>query len=148
MSEYASKTKVSVTDSMNEIQSILSKHGITKFMLDLETNSIYFEIDNKPVRISVPKPDIESFRYTPTRQRRTDQQTQKLYEQDIKARWRLIKDLLKLQLELVRLNVLSLKEVFLANFVLRNGNTLAEEWIPKLSGNTADMLELPDKRNE
>lgn len=144
MSEYARETKISVTQSMNEIQDILSKHGITRFMIELEQNAIYFQLHDKPVKLSVPKPRLESFRYTPTGQRRSDAQTQTIIEQQNKARWRLMKEYLKLQLELVKLQVLDIEQAFMANFVLLNGKTLGETWTPELKNVTADMLKLPE----
>ena len=146
MSSYAKNTKISATNTMNEIQGLLAKYGYTKFGIDLEENAVYFQVDNKSVKISVPKPQIESFRFTETKRRRTDEQTKSAYDQDLKSRWRLIKEKLKIDLELIRLNIKNEKEIFMSSFVMKSGKTLAEEWIPKLNnGNTADLLKLPDK---
>lgn len=150
MSNYAKNTKIDTSKTQNEIKDILVQYGVTKFAFDISSNSIYFELNQKPVKVSVPLPRLEQFRYTPTKQKRSDTQVKNLYDQDVKARWRLMKDYIKMSLEMVHLGLMDLEQAFLGNFVLLNGKTIAEEFIPELQkgiGVSKEFLKLPDKVN-
>jgi hypothetical protein len=136
MSNFAKNTKIDVSKSQNEIKDLLVTYNISKFAFDLNDNSIFFEIEQKPIKIHVPLPEVESFRYTPTGQKRNDSQIKQLYEQDLRARWRLMKSYIKMSLELVRLNVISIEQAFLGNYLLSNGNTISQEIIPQLLDRT------------
>lgn len=118
------------------------------FMVDLKGEAIYFQVENKPVKISVPPTSPEEFRYTEVNRRRTDEQMMAFYEKDVRAKWRLMKEYLKLQLELVERHVTSMEHAFMSYFLLKTGKTLGEEWVPRLKNQTADFLRLPDSKPE
>lgn len=147
-SNYATKTKISVSQSQNEIKDLLVKYGCNKFAFDLDNNAILFELNGNPIKISVPLPNRDDFKLTPTGRNKTSSKIDDDFSQDIKARWRLMRKYIEVKLELVRLNILSIQQVFFSDHILLNGKTFSEEFIPKLKkGNVAEFY-LPSEKKD
>lgn len=94
-------------------------------------------------------PDRTEFRMTPSRrQRRTDAQVEKAYEQAVRQRWRALALMVKAKLEAVEAEIATFEEEFLAHIVLPDGSTVGQTMIPQVAvayetGQMPKMLPAP-----
>lgn len=135
---YAEKTEVSSERSRAEIERILSRWKAAKFMYgwDGDQAIVGFEVKDRQVRFQLPMPNEEDKRFKwsnhkpPRRNTLTQQRT--AYEQAIRQRWRALALVIKAKLEAVESGIVSFDSEFLAQLVLPDGRTVADDVVPKV----------------
>ena len=151
---YASKTTVSSDRSKAEIEQLLRRYGADQFLQGWEARLgiIGFRINGYQVRMLLPLPDPEDFRYYDrktsyaTRQvQRAPAAAQKAYEQAERQAWRALVLVIKAKLEAVEAGITSIEQEFLPNMVLPDNSTVGETMLPRLreiitSGHLPPML--------
>jgi hypothetical protein len=131
---YASKTKVPIERTRNEIESTLAKYGADRFAYFTEPSKamVVFEIAERRVRFDLPFPEGTSERVM----------------QERRARWRALFLCIKAKLEAVASKIETFEEAFLAHVVLPDGQTVYQHTAPKLDaiakgGNMQPLLPSP-----
>lgn len=135
---YAQTTEVTVEKSRAEIERILTRYGANKFMVGSDHSKavLAFEIKGKMIQFTLPLPDRsdKKFWFTPARRnKRTDAEAYKEWEQACRSRWRALRLCIQAKLEAVECGITSFESEFLAHFVMPNGMTLGDCVIPRLS---------------
>lgn len=134
---YAEQTTVSSERSRAEIESTLGRYGATSFayMWQGLRAVILFEYNGKRIKFMLTLPDRndDQFRLTPERRttRSVDAQN-KAYEQAVRQKWRALALVIKAKLEAVESGISVFEEEFMANIVLPNGQTAAENILPQI----------------
>lgn len=87
---YGRGTGVSSSRSKAQIEELLWKHGAEAVMTMASRTKadVAFRLGGYNVRLSVPLPNPEDFRFTETGRERSDAQTHKFWEQGCRERWR------------------------------------------------------------
>ena len=137
---YAQSTTVTIERSRAEIESILGRYGTSKFAYFSEEHRamIAFEIKGKRIRFIIPLPDKSETRfnrkkhYNSSRQM-TPEESQKVWEQACRQKWRALSLIIKAKLEYVESGDVTVEEEFLSNIVLPNNRTVSEMLIPQLT---------------
>jgi|SRR5882757_1036684 len=135
---YAEKTEVSSERSRAEIERILTRYGATQFLYGWDEGRalVGFSAQDRQVRFTVPMPDREGeqFKWTNHKPRRRNTVNQQIaaYEQSIKQRWRALALVIKAKLEAVEAGITTFDSEFLAQLVLPNGRTVADDVIPRI----------------
>lgn len=146
---YAAQTSVPVEKSKAEIEKLIMAAGAERYatMNEPGRQSIVFTVLSLNVRFDLPIPGIGDFRkYQHGRgvRTRTDKQMQDAWDQEVRRRWRALGLVIKAKLEAVETGITTFEEEFLAHIVLRGGNTIGAEIIPKLdavkSGQNIQLL--------
>jgi hypothetical protein len=131
MSQYASKTSVSVQTSRNDIEKTLKKYGADGFMYGGQETSamIGFTIRQRRIRFFLSLPEKEQFTHTPERHlRRSPREIELAYGQAVRQRWRALLLIIKAKLEAIEAGVTTIEQEFMANLVLPNNQTVIE-WV-------------------
>ena len=136
MPRYAEGTTVSSSQSRAEIERTLSRYGADGFMYGWEGERaiVAFRMHNRHVKFVLPMPAKSEFARTPTRgHARSQEQTERAWEQACRQRWRALALVVKAKLEAVAAGITVFEDEFLAHIVLPDGST-AGEWIrPQLA---------------
>jgi len=137
MAKYASETMVSVERSKAEIESTLTRYGATQFMSGWDHNRamIGFKIDDRNVRFVLPLPDKadDVFWFTPHRKnRRTEADAYREWEQACRQRWRALCLCIKAKLEAVDAGITTFEDEFMAHLVLPDGRSVSQWMHPQL----------------
>ena len=152
---YAATTTVTVEKSKADIEAVLKRYGADQFMYAWETDTVVmaFRIDNLPIRMVVPVPAIDEFRYADrkskweTRQvQRTPAQMQSAWQQAERQLWRALLLVVKAKLEAVEAGISTLEDEFLAQVVMPNNLTVKQNMMPAIrdsitSGKIMPMLQ-------
>jgi hypothetical protein len=132
MPKFAAQTKVSVEKSRRAVEQLLEKYGAEGFgyawarrlvageggnRVEEEVAVVQFRMKGCQMRLEVPMPEA-----------RTKDATAKLH----RARWRAIFLVVKAKLVAVDSGISSLEEEFLANVVMKNGQTVGEAMLHRL----------------
>lgn len=145
---YADRTTVTADQSKAEIERTLKRYGATGFMYgwDEERAMIAFEIKGIRVRLSLPMPDPDDFRHTPSGARlRTRKSADEAYQAEVRRRLRAMPPMVKAKLEAVESGITTLEQEFLANIVMPGGETVGQRVLPALdqarrTGNLPTLL--------
>lgn len=133
---YATDTRVSVERSKAEIEAILARYGADQFMYGWEASRavIGFRYSGKMVRfiLALPTPESDAFILTPTGKRRTATAAEKVYQQDVRQRWRALTLIVKAKLEAIETGITTFEEEFLSYIVLPDNSTVGETLLPQL----------------
>lgn len=134
MSRYAQNTSVSTEKSQREIKETLMRYGADEFgmMENRSSACIVFSISGLGVRIQVPLPGMDDFKYTETGRDRSDNQIQTAYEAAVRQRWRCLLLGIKAKLECVESGISTIETEFMPFMVMPNGQTMAQTVIPQL----------------
>jgi hypothetical protein len=148
MPTYAATTSVSWQSSRDEVERTLTRYGASQFMygwtditsvdgepLGLSGAVVAFTARNRQIRFTLPLPDRKSseFTHTPSKRLvRSAAEAEKAYDQAVRQRWRALALVIKAKLEATDAGISEFEEEFLANIVLPNGRTVAQEVIPKV----------------
>ncbi len=136
MGRYAEKTSVSSEKSRMEIERTLMRYGATAFMYGTQATAamIAFEVENRRLKFELPLPDREDFQRTPANQTwRTEEGTDKAWEQGCRQRWRALALVIKAKLEAVETGITEFEEEFLAHIVLPDGKTVGQFVLPQVA---------------
>lgn len=144
---YAEGTTVPAEQSQMEIEKLLRRYGATTFGRGWRGNNalLGFEIKDRKLRVVLPLPTEEEFRYDTLRRKRTNQQTEEAYAHETRRRWRSLLLVLKAQLEAVTSGILTIEEALMPWVVLPTGQTMAEWAAPQMArlyerGQIPDLL--------
>ena len=144
MGTYAKDTSVSVSQSQIEVEKTLLRYGAQGFMRgwDASRAILMFQIYNRQIKMVVPMPTRDAFKYTETGRARTSQTAiNEAYEQACRQKWRALNLVVKAKLEAVESGISTFEDEFMAHIVLPDGNT-AGEWLKpqiKLAYETKQM---------
>lgn len=137
MTTYATETTVSSERSRNEIEKVLQRFGASHFgyMTEPGKASIAFVANRRPVRIDlpIPSPNEERFWKTPTGRRRAESEAGRVWDQEVRSRWRALAMHVKSLLASVEVGVVTFEEAFLAHLVLPGGKTVSQQFVPQLA---------------
>ena len=119
---YAKATSVPVSRSRSQIQDELEKFGIEEFFFGTSPRGqgIGFKYEGRVYKYNVPLPE------------RTEDTTDKQYEQAMRQRWRILHMTLKMKLEEILGGGIPFEDQFLAQMCLPNGSSVS------------DFMKLPD----
>ncbi len=145
MSKFAQNTSVPVSKSRQEIETIVTRYGASKFLSGLDTVAgealIGFQCGETQVRLTLNLPKLEAFAKTETgRRRKNPADVQKAHEQGCRSAWRSLALVVKAKFEAVESGISAFEEEFLANVVVPGGKTVGQTVIPQLGQYTADQL--------
>lgn len=129
MPEYARQTKVSVTQSRHDIESLLDAAGAEAFAFMKESGkaSIAFRMQGRNYVLSLHLPDRSEFTRTASgRSRYYAEDIDKAHAQAIRARWRALLLLLKAKLIAVEDGITTVEDEFLAAAMLNDGQTVGQ----------------------
>jgi hypothetical protein len=112
MAPFASKTKVPVDQTRNEIERPLVRYGACKFAyFSEETRAIIvFEAENRRLRFDLPLPEGTTEKVAQAR----------------RQKWRALLLAIKSKLESVQSHIETFEEAFLAHVVMPDGMTVGE----------------------
>lgn len=134
---FASNTSVSPEKTQFEIQKTLGKYGCERFGVMTESNRAFvlftYEKLNIQIEVPIPPRNLEKYKLTPSRrQRRSDTQAIKAWEQDVRSRWRKLLLAIKAKLEAVESGISTLETEFMPFIVMCDGATLGQHLLPML----------------
>lgn len=136
MTRFAESTQVSAEKSRNEIERILANYGATGFFYSSEPGLalIGFKANARIVKMGLPLPSPDDFKYQPrsTWKLRTQEQKMSAYDQEVRRRWRCLALAIKAKLEVVETGISTFEQEFLAHVLTYDGRTVGEAIIPKL----------------
>lgn len=136
-SKFAADTTVSIGQSRNEIERLLTRYGATSFMYGTENNiaAIAFDMKNRRIRLLLRYPDRQSreFTRTPTGRPRSANQAQEAYEQELRRLWRGLVLILKAKLEAIASGIATFETEFGSYILLPDGRTVGEWLEPQLA---------------
>lgn len=143
MAKYAAKTEVSEEKSRAEIEAILRRYGADAFSYGWREDSavIAFRAHDRHIRFIVTMPDKGDPEFTHYKRgeygmltARSADAANKLWEQARRQRWRALALVIKAKLEAVDAGISIFEDEFLANIILPDGSTVADQvkpWIEK-----------------
>lgn len=141
MSDYASRTTVSVDKTRGEIEALLRKHGATEFVYGWQEQRavIGFAFGGRRYRFTLMLPDPNARRFTHTahkdvwqQKERTESARQTAYDQAVRSAWRELLLLMKAKLIGVASGLVSVEDEFMAWAVTPSGQTVGEWLKPQL----------------
>lgn len=138
MGTYAASSSVPAERSRAEIERTLQRWGADQFMYGWDQGRaiVAFVMRNRQLRFVIDMPDREdrAFKWTSHKppRRRTVKQQEEAYEQGIRQRWRALALVIKAKLEAVESGIATFDNEFLAQFVLPNGQTVADAVTPRI----------------
>lgn len=135
MSTYAKTTTVSSSKTIMDIEKVLKKYGAEEFIYGTrkEAAVVLFKRNGKQVRLTLPLPDPQEFRFTPNRGiRRTEAEKEKCYEQAIRQKWRALLLVITAKLEAVEAGIAVFEEEFLSYMVLPDNRTVGQFYLPQI----------------
>lgn len=143
---YANGTKVPVAKSQHEIAYLLERAGADQVGTFKDTSrniaGVLFQLDGLSVALQVPLPDPNDreFTHTPKADRRRSSESAfDVYEQEVKRRWRVVLQLVKMKLEAVELGLTTLQREFLADVRLPSGGTVEQHLAPLIAERYAQL---------
>jgi hypothetical protein len=136
---YAAGTTVSVERSQSEILKNLRKYGADAFAFgeDQGAGIVRFRYKARPIsfRLQLPDPksaDFWEYQLRSKTHRRNDEAAAKLWEQACRQRWRALNLFILATLEAVESGIVPEEEAFIAQTLIRGGETLGEHFAPQI----------------
>lgn len=133
---YAEQTKVPVSQSRNEIEALLAKHGADQFLSGSQVGQaiVGFRIKQLQIKIVLDMPKGDSA---------SDQK-------ECRRRWRALLLVIKAKLEAVASGISLLEDEFLAHTVMADGQTVGQWARPQIAsmykgGKMPPLLPAPSK---
>jgi hypothetical protein len=137
VSAFAAKTKVSQERSQEEIRRVVKKYGAKSFGSFEDGNKavVLFETQDRRVRFTLILPRFEDDRFTYDRRGRIriPSQSDVLWQQACRQRWRALLLAIKAKLESVEAGIESFDEAFLSHIVLPDGETFGPRALDAIS---------------
>lgn len=128
---YAQGTEVSVDRSQGELRQVLRKYGAEGIAIVESTqfSAVEFHARERRIRFKVPMPDATAHDLTHTKQgtRRTDTQLRNALAAEERRLWRSLVLVVKAKLESAESGIESFEDAFLAQTVLPDNSTVAEQ---------------------
>jgi len=131
MPQFAVNTDVSVDKSKAEIERIVSRYGAHGFMSGWQGSQamVAFEMRNRQLRFLLPLPNKtdKAFTLTPSgKNKRTEPEAYKAWEQACRQKWRALALAIKAKLEAVDSGIGVFDDEFMAYVVLPGNVTISE----------------------
>lgn len=124
-------TKIDPSQSIGEIQKMLSKHGVSAMMTEYEDNeisSVAFRMNVQGSQISYRLPcnwkAVREILLGPKHRPYLKCRLDDIDAQSQKLAWRVIKDWIESQLALVEINMVTIPQIFLPYTIMKGGKTL------------------------
>jgi len=142
---YASGTTVPVERSRAELERLLRRAGATAFASAWDEESgvarFIFRLGGRMVRLEVYQPSWDEFVESGAGRKRKRPDAEAAAEKEYMRRWRAQVLHVKAKLEMIADGMSSVEREFLADMLLPNGSTFAEEMLPRLAEayETGDM---------
>jgi hypothetical protein len=136
MSQFAAQTSVSSETSRGEIERTLQRYGADAFMYGWEAGRaiVQFRAHNRYVKFELPMPNRNDYLFTPAkRQRRSEADVDKAFDQAQRQRWRALNLVIKAKLEAVETGITTFESEFLAHTLLPNGQTVGQWTEPQIT---------------
>jgi hypothetical protein len=138
MNRYAEGTSVPMERSRAEIERVLLRYGASDFAYRTNPRhaEIAFVVESTTVRLGVDFPDANApeFSRTPTgRVRRAAGAASEAWEAEVRRLWRALSLVIRAKLEAVESGISTFEREFMADIVMKNGHTLGEAILPRLS---------------
>ena len=147
MRGYAKGTNVSSAKSKMEIERTLTRYGADQFMYGSKNDyaMIGFRVKNKMVKIDMPLPDrnAEEFTMDTRGWERAKGVSEKLYEKELKRRWRSLALVIKAKLEAVETGISTFEKEFLGFILLPGGQTVFEMTEKKIEKAISTSTSIP-----
>lgn len=128
---YAQGTEVSVDRSQGELRQMLRKYGAEGVAIAESTqfSAVEFFARNRRIRFKVPMPDAtaRALTHTKTGSRRTPTQLKNALAAEERRLWRALVLVVKAKLESAESGIESFEDAFLAQTVLPDNSTVAEQ---------------------
>jgi hypothetical protein len=150
--KYAKGTHVPVTKTEAEIKKRITDRGASSVAMAtkrLDDGQMFalviFEIEGKQVRIDMklPHPDSKEFTQTPQGWERSPQVAYKAWEEEVKRRYRGLKNYIVAQFDAIDSEIVNFETAFLGHLVLPNRQTVAQFMIPQFHA-IYEEHEMPD----
>lgn len=134
MTKYASRTKVSTSRSMEEIEKTLTRYGATGFMYGWSNNGamIGFSMKGKQYKYILRLPDEDDFRVNAAGAKRPAKEKKNAVERAKLQRFRALALVIKAKLEAVESEISTVETEFLPWLVLPNGQTVGQWIMPRI----------------
>ncbi len=130
MARYANKTKVSSAKSKMEIEATLVRYGADQFIYgaDVEYAMVGFRFKKTMIKIDMAMPNRNDREFSEDLRgfTRVKNVQEKLYEKEVKRRWRALALVIKAKLEAVETGISTFEKEFLGFIVLPGGQTVYE----------------------
>jgi hypothetical protein len=132
---YASATTVPVDRSKAEIERMLQRYGASEVASGWKSDKalIQFRMRERVIRFVLPLPAKSEFTQTPNgRERHSEFRVCEKWEQGCRQRWRALALTIKAKLESSESDIETFESAFMAQIVMPNGKTVAEEILPAI----------------
>jgi hypothetical protein len=150
--KFAKDTSVSVARSREQIEAVVMRYGATEFGTAAKSNAamIVFSMNNRRIRFTLPLPERSDERFKTKREQHgthrivacsTEDSVIK-HEQACRQKWRAMLLCIKAKLEAVESGISEFDTEFMANIVMKNGQTIGERIIPMLP-HVGEIKDLP-----
>jgi hypothetical protein len=133
---YAAGTSVGAERSRAELERLLTRAGATQHLIGVDArNGFAFVVfgmstdrGDRRVRVRIPLPNINDPKIAVDgrNHKRTDREREKMCDQIIRERWRVMVLLMKAKLEAIALGMSTLEREFLSDIFLPDGQTVGE----------------------
>lgn len=129
MGRFAETTRVPVSQSIAEIERVLSRYGADGFMSGWDRQrgiaSLAFRVNARHVRFEIPMPKASDFRGG-------DSEVERQMGQQERQRWRALLLVVKAKLEAVESKIATFDQEFMAHVVLPDGRTISQVILPQI----------------
>ena len=136
MSRYAAATKVSTSDSRNEIERTLSRYGADQFLYGWQAEAavVGFRMHGRQIKfvLSMPARDAKEFTHS-SRGVRPAHVAADAWEQACRQKWRALALVIKAKLEAVESGIAVFEDEFMANIVLPDGSSVGQFMRPQIA---------------
>jgi len=131
---FAKKTKVSVEHSKMELERLVGTMGATDYMTYSGEGGeiIGFKVKGFVIKMKIPPIHPERFSKTPTGRERTEEQTNRVLQQERMRLWRALILMIKAKWEAIQEGITTLENEFLPHMMLPNKQTVREYLGPQL----------------
>lgn len=136
MAPYASKTKVEVDQTEQQIKKMLRAAGATStsFSEGPGMAMVMFDMEERRITFKLPLPSIEAAEFNKpvkanqfgTTRPPSPASVEKAWEQACRARWRALHLCIKAKIESINAGVETFEDAFLAHVVMPDGKTVGE----------------------
>lgn len=133
MGKYAERTEVTPSQTLDEIERVLTRYGADQFMFGRDHNRAFvgFRMKQRQARFLLPMPDRKDRQFEKLEQyshRRTGEFSPEKYEQAVRQRYRALLLVIKAKLESIESGIETFEDAFMAQLVLPSGETVGD-WI-------------------
>lgn len=136
MTRYANQTQVDPSRSRLDIERTLKRYGATQIAYGWEKERavVQFAMRNRRIKFILPLPSErdDAIRLTATGRKRMQNRLNTVYERAVRQSWRALLLSITAKLESVESGIEEFEEAFMAQLVLPNNKTMADEMLPRI----------------